>query len=167
MEKAVFYKIEYGLYLVGSVKEGAVNAQVANTVFQVSSKPPTIAISINRENLTHEYIKDSGVFSVCILSKHTPLSFIGTFGFHSGRDKNKFEGIDYKKGITGAPIILENIIAFLEAEVIGEIEVSTHTIFVGEVKEAKILTEEEPLTYSYYHKLKKGKVPVKAPLPRI
>ncbi len=167
MDKSVFYKIGYGLYLVGSVKEERLNAQVANTVFQISSKPTTIAVSINKENLTHEYIKDSRIFSVCILSRDVPLSFIGNFGFHSGRDRDKLEGIEYRRGTTRAPIILEHTLAFLEAEVIGELEVATHTLFVGEVREAQLLAEGEPLTYSYYHELKKGKAPLTAPLPRI
>ena len=164
-EKA-FYNIGYGLYIVGSVKDGKPNAQAANTVFQVTAEPPTIAVSINKKNLTHEYIKDSGVFSVSILSQDTPLPFIANFGFSSGRDRNKFEGVEYKEGKTGAPIVLENAIAFIEARVIEELSVGTHTIFVGQVESADVLRTGTPMSYAYYHQIKRGTEPETAPTYR-
>ncbi len=161
-EKAL-HNIGYGLYIVGSVKDGKINAQIANTVFQVTAEPPTVAVSINKNNLTHEYIKESGVFSISILSQETPLPFIANFGFNSGRDKNKFESVEYKTGKTGAPIILENTIAFIEARVIEEMSVGTHTIFVGQVESADVLRAGTPMTYAYYHQVKKGTEPKTAP----
>ena len=75
------HKLSYGLYVVTSKKGDKLNGQIANTVFQVTSEPPTIAVSINKNNLTWEYIKDSGAFAVSVLCVDTPLSFIGRFGF--------------------------------------------------------------------------------------
>ncbi len=161
-EKAL-YNIGYGLYVVGSVKDGKVNAQIANTVFQVTAEPPTVAVSINKENLTHEYIKESGVFSISILAQETPLHFIANFGFNSGRDKDKFESVEYRTGKTGAPIILENTIAFIEARVIEEMSVGTHTIFVGQVESADVLRSGSPMSYAYYHQVKRGTEPKTAP----
>ncbi len=85
MNVKALYKLGYGLYVVTSKKGDRFNGQIANTVIQITSEPPTIAVSINKENLTHEFIKESGVFTASILSQDTPLSFIGHFGFKSGR----------------------------------------------------------------------------------
>lgn len=163
MDSKVFQKVSYGLYVIGSTREGVFNGQIANTVFQVSSEPATVAISINKSNLTGEFIKASGVFSVSILPKTTPLDFIGRFGFKSGRDFEKYQGLSLKKGMTGAPVLLEQSVGFLEAEVINSIDVITHTIFIGKVVDAEVFNNEDPMTYSYYHQVKKGSVPKTAP----
>lgn len=163
MNQKTFHKISYGLYVVSSKKESKLNGQIANTVFQVTSEPPTIAISINKQNLTHEFIQKSKVFTISILSKETPMKFIGHFGFKSGRDLNKFKDINYKVGITDAPIVMENSIGYLEAELINKIDVGTHTIFIGKVINAEILNNSEPMTYAYYHEIKGGKSPKTAP----
>ncbi|MEK9149499.1 MAG: rubredoxin [Candidatus Desantisbacteria bacterium] len=163
MNNKTLYKISYGLYLVSSKKEGQVNGQIANTVFQITSEPPTIGVSINKQNLTGEFIQESHVFTVSILSKETPLEFIGHFGFKSGREMDKFKGINYKQGITGVPIVLDNCLGYLEVEVINQIDVGTHTLFVGKVIAAEIVTDVEPMTYAYYHEVKRGTSPKTAP----
>jgi flavin reductase (DIM6/NTAB) family NADH-FMN oxidoreductase RutF/rubredoxin len=157
------HQISYGLYIVGSRKGNKINGQIANTVIQTSSEPPTISVCINKGNLTHEFIKDSRVFTVSILSKDTPLSLIGQFGFKSGRDINKFDGVNYKIGETQAPIVLDHTLAYLEARVIKELDVETHTDFVGDLVGAEILREGEPMTYAYYHQVKRGTTPKTAP----
>ncbi|MEM1659217.1 MAG: flavin reductase family protein [Candidatus Jordarchaeales archaeon] len=162
MDLKALYKISYGLYIVASRRNGEINGQIANTVFQVTANPPTVAVSINKQNLTHEFIKESGVFSVSILAKDTPLKFIGLFGFRTGKETKKFESVKYKLGVTGAPIVLENTVGYIEAEVINSVDVGTHTIFIGRVVDAGILSDEEPMTYAYYHEVKQGKTPEKA-----
>ena len=164
MDSKAFHKISYGLYLVCSKKGDKFNGQIANTVIQVTSDPPKIAVAINKENLTHEFIGESKVLSVSILSKEAPMKFIGHFGFKSGRELDKFEGMNYKVGVTGAPIIIENSIAYLEAKVVGSLDVGTHTVFIGEVVGAEVIDEyEEPMTYAYYYEVKRGKSPKNAP----
>jgi len=163
MDSKILHKISYGLYVIGAEKEGKFNGQIANTVFQVSSKPATVAISINKANLTNEFIEKSGAFSVSVLPQSTPLSFIGHFGFKSGRDIDKFQSVAFKQGVTGAPIILENTIGYLEAKVIASLEVETHTIFIGEIVDAQVFSDEEPMTYAYYHFVKRGGTPAAAP----
>ena len=157
------HKIPYGLYVVCSKKNDKINGQIANALFQVTAEPPTIAVSINKQNLTHEYINQSKVFTASILCESAPMPFIGNFGFKSGRDIDKFKNIEYKIGKTKAPIVTENTIAYLEAEVIDQISVGTHTIFIGKIIEAEIQTDENPMTYEYYHKVKGGISPKTAP----
>ncbi len=163
IDTKIFRKISYGLYVIGSLKDGKYNGQIANTFFQISSDPATVAISINKGNLTNEFIKASKVFSVSVLPNTVPLSFIGHFGFKSGRDMDKYQSVSYKKGVTGAPVLLENTLGYLEAEVVDILEVETHTIFIGKVLEAEVLGQDEPMTYAYYHQLKRGSAPPPAP----
>jgi ferric-chelate reductase [NAD(P)H] len=164
MELKTLYKVTYGMYIVCSKKGDKLNGQLANTVFQVTSEPPTLGISINKKNLTHDFIDESKVFTVSVLDLSTPLPFIGRFGFRSGRDFNKLEGINYKLGQTGAPVVLENTVGYVEARVIKQMDVSTHTIFVGEITGAEILDEkQEVMTYSYYQQVKRGTTPSTAP----
>ena len=163
MNTKALFKLSYGLYLVTSRKGERLNGQIANTVFQVTSEPPTLAVSINKKNLTWEYIKDSGVFAVSVLCQETPLSFIGQFGFKSGRDIDKFEGIHHRIGKTKAPIVIDNATAVFEAKVIKELDVGTHTIFVGEIVDAEVLNEKTCMTYDYYHVVKRGTTPKTAP----
>jgi len=158
------YKLGYGLYVVCSRKGDKLNGQIANTVFQVCSEPPIIAVVLNKQNLTNEFVSASKVFTVSILSQDTPLSFIGGFGFKSGREVDKLKGIGYKLGETGAPIVLDNTLAYLEAKIINQIDVSTHTIFIGEIVAADVVKEGEPMTYAYYHEVKRGSTPKTAPV---
>jgi flavin reductase (DIM6/NTAB) family NADH-FMN oxidoreductase RutF len=159
MDLTALFKLSYGLYVICSKKGDKINGQTANAVMQITSEPPTIAISINKQNLTHEYIKESKVFSIAILSQDTPLNFIGTFGFKSGRDQNKFEGVTFKIGSSQAPVLLDNALASIEAKIIKDIDVGTHTIFIGEITDAGILKQGEPMTYAYYHQVKRGTTP--------
>jgi len=163
MDSKALHKIGYGLYVIGSKKGDKLNGQIANTVFQITSEPPTVAVSINKNNLTYEYIKESRVFTVTILCEATPLSFIGNFGFKSGRDVNKLEGVEYKIGKTGVPVITENATACLEVNVTQEVDVGTHALFIGEIVEAEVISEETCMTYAHYHIVKRGTTPKSAP----
>jgi flavin reductase (DIM6/NTAB) family NADH-FMN oxidoreductase RutF/rubredoxin len=163
MNLQAMHSISYGLYVVGSGKNGRINAQIANTVIQVCSAPPTISVCINRGNLTHEFIHASRVFTASVLSQDTPLSFIGGFGFKSGRDSDKLEGVNYKIGTTEAPVVLDHAVSFMEARVLDHLDTGTHTIFVGELVDAEVLNQAEPMTYAYYHQVKRGTTPKTAP----
>ena len=163
MNREALHNLSYGLYVISSRRGDRFNGQISNIVFQVTSEPPTIAICINKQNLTHEFLIESKAFAVSILSRDTPLSFIGHFGFKSGRDVDKFKDVNYKLGETKSPIILDHSLAYLEARVTNQIDVGTHTIFIGELLGADVLKEAEPMTYAYYHQVKRGTIPKTAP----
>lgn len=163
MDKKTLYQISYGMYVVSSKKEGTFNGQIANTVFQVTAEPPQISVCINKENLTHQFIRKSRVFTVSILERDMPMEFIGRFGFRSGKAVEKFKGIDYKLGITGAPVVIQNCLGYLECEVSNSMDVGTHTVFIGKVVEAQVIRENEPMTYAYYHQVRNGRSPKNAP----
>ncbi|NHM28590.1 High molecular weight rubredoxin [Desulfofundulus sp. TPOSR] len=163
LDSKALHKISYGLYVITSKKGDRFNGQIANTVFQISNEPPTIAVSINKQNLTHEFVKESKVFAVSVLAQETPLSLIGRFGFKSGREVDKFDGLKYELSQNGLPYPAEHVLAYLEAKVIQEVDAGTHTIFIGELTDAKVLKEGTPMTYAYYHQVKRGSVPKTAP----
>lgn len=163
MESRTMHKISYGMYIVSSKLGDKYNGQVANTVFQITSEPPTIAVSINKENLTHQYIKESKRITVSILGEDTPMTLIGTFGFKTGRELDKFKDLNFRMGQVGVPILEDYCLGFLEGEVIQEVEMATHTIFIARVTGAEITSQQAPMTYAYYHLVKKGKAPKTAP----
>lgn len=163
MNTKALHNLSYGLYVVCSKSGDKFNGQIANTVIQVCSEPPTISVAINRNNLTHQYINDSKLLTASILSKDTPLSFIGNFGFKSGRDIDKFKGVNYRLSSNNVPIVTDNALAYLEAKVINQLDVGTHTIFIGELVDADILNDGEPITYAYYQQVKRGTTPKSAP----
>jgi len=152
--KKAIYKMSYGMYIITSHKEGKINGQACNTAFQITSDPMRVAIGINKNNLTGEYILASGTFAINILGKDShPL--IRRFGYRSGREFDKFEGISYNLGSTGCPL-LEGVLGYLECRVIPEkvVDCGTHRLFVADVVSGKLLSDEEPMTYDYYRKTK-------------
>jgi flavin reductase (DIM6/NTAB) family NADH-FMN oxidoreductase RutF/rubredoxin len=155
------WTVSYGMYIVTARSEGKGNGQIANTVFQVTAEPPRIAIAINKENLTHQHIRAGGWFAVSVLDEAVPMELIGLFGFKSGRDVDKLAQVGFREG-QHCPLVTEHAISVAEARVIGELDTDTHTLFIGEVVEAAMLSEARPLTYAGYH-ARKGRAPKTAP----
>jgi flavin reductase (DIM6/NTAB) family NADH-FMN oxidoreductase RutF/rubredoxin len=164
MNFEAFFKLTYGLYILSSRDGDRLNGHVSNTAFQVTAEPPQMMVATHRDNLTTEFIRKSKVFSVSALEKDVTLDFLGPWGFKSGRDINKFDNVQYKTGKTGAPIVTEKCIAWYECEVVQEIEIGTHVVFVGKVIDLDILDDsKEPLTYAHYRDDIKGVSPENSP----
>lgn len=164
MNTRTLHKVSYGLYIISSRNGDKLNGQIANTVFQITNDPKTMAISINKDNFTHDCITRSKFFTVSILGESAPMPFIGNFGFKCGRDMDKFKEVNYKiHEESRLPIVTDYTVAYLVLKVIDSIDVFTHTIFIGEVIDADILNDENPMTYEYYHRMKGGKAPKSAP----
>jgi len=154
------FNLSYGMCIISSKKDDDFNGCIVNTAFQITPEPPMIAVSVNKQNLTHEYIVESKVFIVSVLAEETPLEFIGKFGFRTGRDTDKFQEVDYKLSIAGVPIVLDNTVAFIEAEVTNAIDVGTHTLFIGKITACQTIDESKvPMTYNYYRDVKGGRTP--------
>ncbi len=158
------FRITYGLFIVSSGDRNRGNGFISNTVFQVTADPPQFAVCCNKNNFTAGFIEKSGVFSVSILEKETASDIMGRFGFKSGRDFDKMEGMSMQYGQTGVPVVLNASIAFLECRLVQTFDVGTHLMFVGELLQATLLdSTKEPLTYLYYRQVKKGNAPKNAP----
>ncbi len=162
LDISVLDLLSYGLYVVAARANNQINGSIVNTVFQVTAEPPRVAVSINKENLTHEYISKSGIFSVSILADTTPLNFIGNFGFKSGRDVDKLLEVKELEDTGDCPIIMDNALGYLEVKVFDQVDVGTHTVFVGDVVGGKILQTGTPLTYVFYKQVKRGKTSKRA-----
>ncbi|PLX17434.1 MAG: High molecular weight rubredoxin [Candidatus Muiribacterium halophilum] len=162
MNLNTLHKLSYGLYIVSGKKGERMNGCIVNTVFQISSAIPTIAVSINKENHTHSYMKKDGYFTISILAENTPMPFIGNFGFKCGNDIDKFATAQYKTTENNIPYLTENTCGYLEAKIIDMVDVHTHTLFIGELVDAVTFNNETPMTYAYYHAVKGGKTPKKA-----
>ncbi len=163
MDLNSFFKITYGLYVISARLGDKLSGMVATTVCQVTAEPVQMMIGINKESLTNEIIGKTGLFGVSVLRQETDFNFIGNFGFKSSRTTDKFGNLHFEYGTTGVPLLIDNTIAVFEARVINSMDAGTHTIFLAEAVEGRILTEEEPLTYDYYHRVIKGKSPKFAP----
>lgn len=163
MDLKAMHTISYGLYIIGARNGESINGQTANTVMQISADPVSIAVGINKQNLTHEYILSGGYLTVSVLAKEAPLSLIGRFGFRSGREIDKFSGINYSTTINKLPFLNDYALSYLEAKLAGELDAGTHTIFLAKVTASEIIKDGIPMTYAYYHQVKKGATPAAAP----
>lgn len=161
MNKTTLFNLSYGVYVVTTWAKGKATGCTANSAMQITSSPATIAISINHDNYTNECIKDTGVFALNILGENVDPMVIGSFGFRSGRDIDKFEGIEPL--VKGYLPVLPQAMSYITCKVINTMETETHTIFLGEVTDADNLSTDIPMTYSYYHKVIKGTAPKNAP----
>lgn len=164
MDIQSFFKVTYGLYIVSSHDGDRLNGHISNTVFQVSAEPARFAIATHKDNLTTDYIRKSRVFSVSVLQQDCDLEFLGPWGFQSGKEVDKFSQITYKTGVSGAPIVLDKSIAYIDCEVQQEIDTGSHILFIGLALDAEVLDPKSPpLTYAYYRDVIKGLSPENAP----
>lgn len=161
------WDISYGLYIVTSAHGGKGNGQIVNTVFQISAEPPRVAVSLNKLNLTHDYVEKSGVLAISTLEQDAPMNLIGLFGFKSGRDVDKLTATAHIQGTTGCPIVTEGALSVLEGRVVGSADGGTHTVFIVELADARILKLGTPLTYAYYQNVKKGHASKNAPTYKV
>lgn len=157
------FKISYGLYIVSSGDGNDGNGFISNSVFQVTSSPIQIAACCNKDNFTASVIEKKGAFSVSVLGIDASKETIGKFGYTSGKESNKLEYSEVKIGSTGVPIVLDDAIATLECKLVNIFDVGTHLLFIGEVIESELITDEQALTYEHYRNVKKGLAPKNAP----
>lgn len=161
MNKNAFHQLSYGVYVVSTWDNGRPTGCTANSAMQITSEPATIAISINHDNYTNYCIQESGRFAISVLGENSEPSIIGTFGFKSGRDVNKFDEV--KSVVKGYMPVVADACAYIVCEVVDKMETSTHTVFLGKVLDADVLKSDIPMTYAYYHNVIKGKSPKNAP----
>ena len=159
MDITALFNLSYGLYVIGA-KDGERDAGcIVNTVTQSTASPVTLTVCVNKENFTNACIKQTGEFSVSILSEHAREALFGIFGFSSSRERDKFAEVDSGRTPSGLPYVSEGTTGWLQCKVIDSVENFTHTIFIAEVQEAENLAKEPPMTYAYYHRVIKGKAP--------
>jgi len=161
MNNNAFRNLSYGVYIISTWDGERPTGCTANSAMQITSSPATIAISINHDNYTNQCIEKSGRFAISILAEDSDPSIIGTFGFQTGKDVNKFDSVAYE--VRGEMPVVKEGCAYVTCEVINKMETDTHTVFLGKVVDADVLSAGVPMTYAYYHKVVKGKSPKNAP----
>ncbi|MGI5958946.1 MAG: flavin reductase [Massiliimalia sp.] len=162
MDLTVLHDVTYGLYIVGAMDESQPVGCVINTCMQITSENPIFSISLNKGNYTYEVIHKTGRFSLSILSEKATGKLIGDFGFSSSRDRNKYEGHTYDM-VEQLPVIKEGVCSALIFEVIQEVDMETHMVIFARLKDTVKLSSDPAMTYTYYHKVIKGKAPKSAP----
>ena len=129
MDLKVFRDISYGMYVVSTSNEKNVGCFI-NTLIQITSSNPTVAISVNKENYTNEVIKNKKRFSVSILKESASDKVISVFGYHSSKDVDKFENILYEE-VLGVPVVKEDMISYIVCDVINVVDCGSHDLFIG------------------------------------
>ncbi|MBE6965013.1 MAG: MBL fold metallo-hydrolase [Ruminococcaceae bacterium] len=151
------FNIGYGLYVVTSNDGKRDNGLIVNTVTQVTSVPNRIAVTINKDNYSHHIIKNSGKMNINCLSVDAPFEVFERFGFQSGRNTDKFDGCDVLRSDNGLVFLSRFINSFMSLNVEQYVDLDTHGMFICSVSEARVISDRETMTYSYYHENVKPK----------
>ena len=162
MDLTILHDVTYGLYIVGAMDGDQPVGCVINTCMQITSENPIFSVSLNKGNYTYEVIKKTGRFSLSLLSEKADGKLIGDFGFFSSRDRNKYEGHAYHLA-DGLPVVDEGSCSALLFEVVQEVDMETHMVIFARLKDTIRLSQDPAMTYTYYHKVIKGKAPKSAP----
>lgn len=153
MNTKAMYKIGYGLYIL-TARDGAKdNGCIVNTVIQVTSSPNRIAVTVNKQNLTHDMIMATAKVAVSVLTQQAPFSVYQHFGFQSGRQVDKFADLPGAvRAGNGLYYLQEYANAYLTGTVYHSIDLGTHTMFLVNVEECEVLNDQPSVTYDYYQK---------------
>ncbi|MBE6575087.1 MAG: MBL fold metallo-hydrolase [Ruminococcaceae bacterium] len=144
------FNIGYGLYVITSNDGKKDNGLIVNTVTQVTNTPNRIAVTINKENYSHHVIKQTGKMNINCLSTDAPFSVFEAFGFRSGRNVNKFEGCTPNRSDNGLVFLPRYINSFMSLKVEQYVDLDTHGMFICAITEARVLSDRETMTYTYY-----------------
>ena len=147
---AALFKIGYGLYVVTSNDGKRDNGLIVNTVSQLTSSPNRVAVCINKDNYSHHIIKQTGKMNVNCLSVEAPFSVFECFGFRSGRNVDKFEGWETLRSDNGLVFLPKYINSFMSLKVEQYVDLGTHGMFICSVTEARVMSDKETMTYTYY-----------------
>ena len=145
------FNIGYGLYVVTSNDGKRDNGLIVNTVTQVTNTPNRIAVTINKDSYSHHIIKQTGKMNINCLSIDAPFSIFERFGFASGRNVDKFENFEVLHSDNGLAFLPRYINSFMSLKVESYVDLDTHGMFICSVSEARVLSDKETMTYSYYH----------------
>lgn len=152
MDLKALFEISYGLYLV-TAKDGTKdNGCIINTFSQQTDSPLRVSITINKDNLTAEMIDKTGVFTISVLSEKATFEMFRRFGMQSGRDVDKFDGIETVRTNNGLLRLTSGLNAYMSCKVLNKVDLGTHWFFIAEMTEAEIINDDESLTYDFYQK---------------
>lgn len=153
MDKNALFKISYGLFVLTAASEGCDGGCIINTAFQATSSPCRVSVCVNKDNFTHELILKSNSFNISVLSEKADFEVFRHFGFNSGRNTDKFENYGAcRRSENNIYYITEDTNAYISVRVDSAVDLGTHTLFIGEVTDGEILSDDASVTYDYYLK---------------
>ena len=150
MNAKAMYSLTYGVYVLSARDNGRDNACIINTAVQVANNPTRISIAAIKGNLTHDMILATGEFNLSVLSEEATFWFFQHYGFQSGKDVDKFANIPEARMANGLRYLEACCNAAISGKVISTVDCGTHTLFIAEVTEAKVLSDAPSMTYQYY-----------------
>ncbi len=162
MDKNIYKKVTYGMYVLTTSNDGKQAGCIINTFNQITSQDYLISVSVNKDNYTNQVIKESKRFAISIISEKTSPNVIATFGFTSSKNTDKFMNFAYEM-IDNLPVIKENTCGYLICELVQIIDCNTHDLMLAKVVSSSCDNDNKPMTYQYYHEVIKGSAPKKAP----
>lgn len=163
MDLSILHNISYGLYLVGASEEGRPVGCIVNTAVQITSDPLTVAVSLSKNNYTLEVIRAIGRFSLSILTEETPQEVIAVFGYRSSRDTDKFDAVPFRWDQM-TPLPQAACCGHLICQTLEEVDRGSHVVVFAKVLDALPgASSAAPMTYRYYHQVRKAAAPKNAP----
>lgn len=151
MDNNAIFKLSYGLFVLTAKVGDRHNGCITNTAIQVTEKPNRVAFAVNKANLTHDMILQTKAFNISILSEEADFDLFRHFGFQSGKEVDKFKEFkDYATAPNGITYITRGTNAYISGTVISETDLGTHTLFIGDVTDMKLLSDTDSATYEYY-----------------
>ena len=151
MDKKAMYKLSYGLFVLTAKDGEKDNGCIINTAIQAASTPNQISICVNKANFTHDMIQKTGAFTVSVISQKATFSLFEHFGFHTGREVDKFADFTAcKRGENGIFYVTQGTNAYISVKVTKTEDLGSHTMFIGEITDMEVLSEDASATYEYY-----------------
>lgn len=152
MNPKALFQLTYGLYVLTTREGEKDNGCIINTVMQVAENPVRLAITVNKQNYSCEMVIRSGVFNISAITTEADFALFQRFGFQSGRDTDKFQGLSQlKRSENGLYYLTEMTNAFLSAKVVQQMDLGTHMLFIAEVTDGDVLSDAWACSYAYYH----------------
>jgi len=150
MDKTALFKLSYGLFVLTARQNGKDNGCIINTCGQLTDNPLQIQIAVNKQNLTHDMVLETGVFNVSVLTEEATFWVFQHYGFQSGRDVDKFENLPELRTENGLRYVVGCTNAVISAKVVSTVDCGSHTLFIAQVTQAKVLDSVPSATYQYY-----------------
>ncbi len=150
MDNTALFKLSYGLFVLTARQGEKDNGCIINTAMQVTDDPKRIMIAVNKQNLTHDMVLAIGEFNLSVLSEEAVFWIFQHYGFQSGKDVDKFANIPEARTANGLRYVEGCTNAVISGKVISTVDCGTHTMFIADVTDAKVLSEEPSMTYQYY-----------------
>ncbi len=166
MDNTALFRLSYGVFMLATRSGEKINGCITNTCMQVANNPTRIAVCCINTNYTCDLIKESGVFCLSLLDRSVNFDTIVRWGFQSGRSVDKFAGMELPEDENGVPYLTWSSCAMISAKVVQSLDLGSHTMFIAEVLDAKVLSDKEPLTYALYQSEVKPKPQKPAAQPK-